>query len=303
MSTAVQERLTAAVQRYKDFHFQHPGIRDSFKIEVFPQDHCDIDIKTHWDESRPMHKRARVRTTQFLRPVFVCDPDAPKGFRRKVIVPRRPYEYDLMSLRSFAREFWPEAGTVNLNLDTKGSGLVGTVFDEMNGATVAGASSTPGITANLMDQRQKIALFQSIVSGTAVNFDDTLANSAYAAGQWTSTNELTGGGSTGYVAGGAGVGTVGASFIGTTSPDGNPTWANTDGVVAFGGPSAVWNAVDFTATNGGDGAHGGLIYFSALTPKYATVFIDFGQGYVPTSGPFQVQWNSLGIWTWTLHNP
>ena len=126
---------------------------------------------------------------------------------------------------------------------------------------------------------QYIALFNNSVTP---NYHDTLANSAYGAGQWAS-NEVTG---TNWSAGGV---------VMTT---GSVTTSVTDtGTVLKYTASGALSVASCTFSN----AYGCLIYMNSLSPKYALIAVPFPSApFSPNNGTFSITWNASGIATWSI---
>jgi hypothetical protein len=123
----------------------------------------------------------------------------------------------------------------------------------------------------------KIALYGN--TGTP---DQTVAaaNTAYNAGQWTSTNEVT---ATGWAAGGNSLASVTSAF--------------SSNVFTFDAADRAGGASD-TVTN----AYGCLIYDDTLTTPVAdqgVCYLAFGGANSVTSGTFTVVFNASGIMTFT----
>lgn len=127
-------------------------------------------------------------------------------------------------------------------------------------------------------ESHKCALYTNTITP---NFSDTLANTRYGAGAF-STGEITG---PGYTAGGA---VVTATTV-TESPA---------SIIMFDAADVVWPAS--TITN----ARGALIYADAITSPNADpglVFINFGSDYSTNNGTFTIQWAATGIFTWDVY--
>lgn len=126
-----------------------------------------------------------------------------------------------------------------------------------------------------------VALFNN--TGTPNN-DDTLANSAYAVGQWVVGNEVTG--ASEWVAGGRAL--ASKTF---TSPAAD--------TVMFDAADLT-GAATITITN----AYGCLVYDNSITAgtvaKQATSYHYFGGAQSVTSGTFSVIWHANGLQRITL---
>lgn len=119
----------------------------------------------------------------------------------------------------------------------------------------------------------KLALYST---STTPNFDDTAANSAYAAGAYTST-EISG---TGYTAGGV---------ILTTT-----TLTGSSGVATWDAADPSWSSSTLTAVRGA------LAYMNNLTPKAAFILIDLGGPYATSAGTFLIQFSGSGVFALDL---
>lgn len=133
---------------------------------------------------------------------------------------------------------------------------------------------------DLADDTFKVALYNNSITP---DNDVSAANSAYDAGQWSNTNEVSE--SDQWDAGG----------VTLTSPSINVSTAD----VVF------WDAADTASGSEADlsGVHGCLIYDDTLTTPVADQGICynyFGGENSVTNGTFTVVWNSNGIWRATL---
>lgn len=111
------------------------------------------------------------------------------------------------------------------------------------------------------------------------NKTDTLGNSAYAAGQWVTGNEISAGGGTGYTAGGSALGTKTFALDAT----------NTNEVV-FNAANVTWITATIIA------AYGDLVYDASVSggtvAKQGLCFNYFGGTQSVTAGTFTVQWGT-----------
>ena len=129
-------------------------------------------------------------------------------------------------------------------------------------------------TMNLGTHAFNVALYNNALTP---NFSDTLANCAFNAGQWVTTNEVTG---TAWATGGV---APGGQAI-TESPTGTLKWTLTN--------------VSVTGTTISSGAYGCLVYDNqaGLTAKYGLCGIWFGgTGYTTSAGTFAITWPTAGI--------
>lgn len=124
------------------------------------------------------------------------------------------------------------------------------------------------LALSLVDAGNRCALFTNSITP---DYDASLANAAYGAGQYAS-NEVSG---VGYATGGALV------------P--NPTLTNASGLVTLDASDIDWATA--TITN----AHGALIYADALAGNNGIVFVNFGGDYSSVNGLFRIQWSGSGI--------
>lgn len=113
------------------------------------------------------------------------------------------------------------------------------------------------------------------------NKDDTLANTAYGAGQWIVGNEMTG---TGYTAGGAALGTKAIS--------------SATGAVNFTAANQQWTTVTLSGT------YGDLVYDNSITggtvAKQGLCCHYFGGSQSVTAGTFTIAWNSGNVMQFTF---
>lgn len=137
--------------------------------------------------------------------------------------------------------------------------------------TTAAPTSYSSLSADTIN----CALFGN--SGTP-NATDTLANSAYAAGQWVTANEISG---AGYTAGGSALASK------TFALDTN----NTNDVV-FNAANVSWTSATIAAT------YGDLVYDSTISggtvAKQGLCFNYFGGTQSVTAGTFTIQWGTPG---------
>lgn len=140
-----------------------------------------------------------------------------------------------------------------------------------------------GGTLSLILTSHKISLW---VVGITPNFDDTLANSRYGAGQYTAgANEVSG---TGWAAGGvalsaAAAGATSTAPTTTVSPAGSVMWDMGDVAVS-----------STTLTS----ARACVIYADAITAPNADpalILVDFASGFSTVNGTFGIQWAALGV--------
>jgi hypothetical protein len=114
-------------------------------------------------------------------------------------------------------------------------------------------------------------------SGTP-NKTDTLANTGYNTGQWTTSNEISG---TGYTAGGATLGTISYGIDGTAT-----------NACAYHAANPSWTGASFTA-------YGDLVYDNSISAgtvaKQGICFHSYGGSAETISGgTFTVAWYSTG---------
>ena len=138
--------------------------------------------------------------------------------------------------------------------------------------TVTNGAKPTGFTSLTADT-VKAALFNN---SATPNKDDTLANSAYGAGQWVSGNEVTG---TGWSAGGQ-------------TLSGN-AFSNGTGYEQFTASTVA--ATGVTISN----AYGTLVYDSSVSggtvANQGICFNYFGGAQSVTAGNFSIIWNANGI--------
>lgn len=152
-----------------------------------------------------------------------------------------------------------------------------------NNITFNSVAQTPATGGSLILATHKISLWVSTITP---NFDDTLANSRYGAGQFTAgANEVSG---TGWAAGGivlnvaAAGGTSTAPTL-TVSPAGSVMWDMGDVAV-----SAT------TLTN----ARCCMIYADAITAPNADpaiILVNFAADFSTVNGVFGIQWAATGV--------
>jgi hypothetical protein len=149
--------------------------------------------------------------------------------------------------------------------------LLYSVVGSGNATLPTGYSVTGGILSDVIN----CALFGN--TGTP-NKADTLANSAYSVGQWTTTNELPGTG--GYTQGGVALGTK--SF---TLDSGSSS-------MCFTAANPSWTSA--TLAN----VYGDLVYDNTISggtvAKQGLCFNYFGGSQSVTSGTFTIQWATPG---------
>lgn len=125
----------------------------------------------------------------------------------------------------------------------------------------------------------KVALYNNTPTP---NFSDTLANTAYLAGQWVTGNEVTG---TNWAAGGP-AGAVLASATITESPT----------------RTLMFDANDISvATTTLSGVYGCLVYDNTLATKYSLCAIPFaGSPFATVAGTFGITWATGGVFNISL---
>lgn len=152
-----------------------------------------------------------------------------------------------------------------------------------NFITFNSVAQTPATGGSLLLATHKISLW---VVGITPNFDDTLANARYGAGQFTAgANEVSG---TGWAAGGvllsaAAAGATSTAPTLTVSPAGSVMWDMGDVAVS-----------STTLTS----ARACMIYADAITAPNADpaiILVDFTAGFSTVNGTFGIQWAATGV--------
>jgi hypothetical protein len=152
-----------------------------------------------------------------------------------------------------------------------------------NFITFNSVAQTGALGGSLLLATHKISLWVSTITP---NFDDTLANSRYGAGQYVAgANEVSG---TGWAAGGvllsaAAAGATSTAPTLTVSPAGAMMWDMNDIAVS-----------STTLTN----ARCCMIYADAITAPSADpaiILVDFGSNFSTVAGTFGIQWSVLGV--------
>lgn len=152
-----------------------------------------------------------------------------------------------------------------------------------NWITFNSVAQTPATGGSLLLATHKITLW---VVGITPNFDDSLANSRYGAGQYTAgANEVSG---TGWAAGGvllsaAAAGATSTAPTLTVSPAGSVMWDMGDVAVS-----------STTLTS----ARACMIYADAITAPNADpaiILVDFTAGFSTVNGTFGIQWAATGV--------
>lgn len=130
------------------------------------------------------------------------------------------------------------------------------------------------IVLDLGLETHKVALYDNDITP---DFDASAANTAYDAGQWTSSgNEISG---TGYSAGGTALTTTAVTTV-------------AGGIVMWDAADTAWSSSTFS------NAYGAFIYADAMTSPVANqgiCAVYFGGAYQVTSGTFTIQWHANGI--------
>lgn len=161
-------------------------------------------------------------------------------------------------------------------------------FFTTNFITFNSVAQTPATGGSLILATHKISLW---VVGITPNFDDTLANSRYGAGQFTAgANEVSG---TGWSAGGV---LLSAAAAGATSTAPTLTVSPAETVMWDMGDVSVAST---TLTN----ARCAMIYADAITAPNADpaiILIDFAAGFSTSNGTLGIQWSATGVGTFDL---
>jgi hypothetical protein len=155
------------------------------------------------------------------------------------------------------------------------------VNNPLLGVTGASGAGLPTGYAGLVADTVNLALYNNSITP-----DQTVsvANTAYNAGQWANTNEVTSG--TDWVAGGRAVPATKSISVSTN-------------VVTFKSTTNLSSVATATLST-----YGALVYDNTITggtaAKQGVCFLDFGGVQTVTGGTFSLNWNANGIFTITV---